>query len=181
MRFTHSTCQKSEDKQYLLFGPRDGQILVQQMREPKVGQVRWSEGFEQSRRLRSGLGEEQVRAETKSLSAAGESKRQAARWTDNHRHYWALDKDPKTFKIFWCSAKKTGTIHFRVSQLIINSVVYRLNLRERDYSHTSSSKDLVRRHYKTTNEQTCLWLMQCQYLIYILIYILSIKTNIITT
>lgn len=36
---------KGEDKQYLLFGPRDGQILVQQMREPEVGQVRWSEGF----------------------------------------------------------------------------------------------------------------------------------------
>lgn len=28
------------------------------------------------------MGEEQMRAETKSLSAAGESKRQAARWTD---------------------------------------------------------------------------------------------------
>lgn len=64
----HTQHMPNKDRQYLLFVPRGGQILVRQTREPEVGQVTWSEGFwAKQEGGGSGWGEvgEQMRAETK--------------------------------------------------------------------------------------------------------------------
>lgn len=79
---TDITCCKKQDEQYLLFGPKDGHILVQKMRKPTVG--RWDEvrGFFEWSKVEVFLGGSergQMRAETKCYMWV---KRQAVGLTD---------------------------------------------------------------------------------------------------